>query len=51
MLTALRLADPALSRFEPMKRIICFDDFDRGLKNRRAVLDDAWDAPSLAHEQ
>lgn len=31
MLTALRLADPALSRFEPMKRIICFDDFDRGL--------------------
>ena len=26
----LRLADPRLSRFEPMRRIICFDDFDRG---------------------
>ena len=31
MLTAMRLADPALSRFDPMRRIICFDDFDRGL--------------------
>jgi len=28
---AMRLANPALSRFDPMKRIICFDDFDRGL--------------------
>ncbi len=27
---ALRLADPALSRFDPMPRIIAFDDFDRG---------------------
>jgi hypothetical protein len=26
----LRLANPALSRFKPMRRIICFDDFDRG---------------------
>ena len=26
----LRLADPSLSRFDPMRRIICFDDFDRG---------------------
>lgn len=30
LLRALRLADPALSRFEPMRRIICLDDFDRG---------------------
>jgi hypothetical protein len=28
---ALRLADPALSRFDPLPRIIAFDDFDRGL--------------------
>ena len=27
---ALRLADPALSRFDPLARIIAFDDFDRG---------------------
>ena len=27
---ALR-ADPRLSRFDPLSRIICFDDFDRGL--------------------
>ena len=27
---ALRLADPALSRFDPLPRIIAFDDFDRG---------------------
>ena len=26
----LRRADPALSRFEPLSRIIAFDDFDRG---------------------
>jgi hypothetical protein len=30
-LADLRLADPKLSRFDPMKRIICLDDFDRGL--------------------
>jgi hypothetical protein len=30
MVRALRLADPALSRFDPMSRIIAFDDFDRG---------------------
>jgi hypothetical protein len=30
MLRDLRLADPALSRFDPMRRIICLDDFDRG---------------------
>ena len=30
MLKALRLADPRLSRFEPLRRIIAFDDFDRG---------------------
>ncbi len=29
-LQELRLADPRLSRFDPMRRIICFDDFDRG---------------------
>lgn len=29
-LEALRLADPALSRFDPLPRIIAFDDFDRG---------------------
>lgn len=28
--SALRLADPALSRFDPLPRIIAFDDFDRG---------------------
>src|SRR5258706_14900193 len=28
--TSLRLADPALSRFDPLRRIIAFDDFDRG---------------------
>jgi hypothetical protein len=27
---ALALADPALSRFDPLPRIIAFDDFDRG---------------------
>jgi hypothetical protein len=27
---AVRLADPALSRFDPLPRIIAFDDFDRG---------------------
>ena len=30
MLRDLRLADPAMSRFDPMRRIICLDDFDRG---------------------
>jgi hypothetical protein len=30
LLRALRLADPALSRFDPLPRIIAFDDFDRG---------------------
>ena len=30
-LAELRLADPALSRFDPMRRIILLDDFDRGL--------------------
>ena len=29
-MTASQIANPSLSRFEPMKRIICFDDFDRG---------------------
>ena len=27
---AMRLADPSLSRFDPLPRIIAFDDFDRG---------------------
>ena len=27
---AVQLADPALSRFDPLPRIISFDDFDRG---------------------
>jgi hypothetical protein len=27
---AIQLADPRLSRFDPLPRIICFDDFDRG---------------------
>lgn len=27
---ALQHADPALSRFDPLSRIICLDDFDRG---------------------
>ena len=31
MLEDLRLADPALSRFSPLRRIIFHDDFDRGL--------------------
>jgi hypothetical protein len=30
LLAQLRLADPGLSRYDPMRRIICFDDFDRG---------------------
>ena len=30
MIQSLRLADPALSRFDPMRRIITLDDFDRG---------------------
>ena len=30
LLRALRLADPRLSRFDPLPRIIAFDDFDRG---------------------
>ena len=30
MLRAMRLADPRLSRFDPLPRIIAFDDFDRG---------------------
>jgi hypothetical protein len=30
LVRALRLADPALSRFDPLPRIIAFDDFDRG---------------------
>ena len=30
MLRAMRLADPRLSRFDPLPRIISFDDFDRG---------------------
>jgi hypothetical protein len=30
LLRTLRLADPALSRFDPLPRIIAFDDFDRG---------------------
>jgi len=30
LLQALRLADPKLSRFDPLRRIIAFDDFDRG---------------------
>jgi hypothetical protein len=29
-IATLRRADPALSRFDPLPRIICFDDFDRG---------------------
>ena len=30
LLQTLRLADPRLSRFDPLRRILCFDDFDRG---------------------
>ena len=30
LIDSLRLADPALSRFDPLPRIITFDDFDRG---------------------
>jgi hypothetical protein len=30
LLRAMRLADPRLSRFDPLRRIISFDDFDRG---------------------
>lgn len=30
MLRALRLSDPALSRFDPMRRIISFDQFSKG---------------------
>ena len=30
LVEALRLADPGLSRFDPLPRIIAFDDFDRG---------------------
>ncbi len=28
---AIRKSDPALSRFDPLPRIICLDDFDRGM--------------------
>ena len=31
MRRAIREADPQLSRFDPLPRIICFDDFDRGM--------------------
>ena len=31
MRRAIRDADPQLSRFDPLPRIICLDDFDRGL--------------------
>lgn len=31
-LATLRLADPGLSRYDPMKRIIAFDDFDKGFR-------------------
>lgn len=30
LIEAMRLSDPGLSRFDPLRRIICFDDFDRG---------------------
>lgn len=30
MLKAIRLADPRLSRFDPLPRILCLDDFDHG---------------------
>ena len=30
LLQAMRLANPALSRYDPLPRIISFDDFDRG---------------------
>lgn len=30
LVSALRQSDPALSRFDPLPRIITFDDFDRG---------------------
>jgi hypothetical protein len=30
LVSAFRQADPALSRFDPLSRIITFDDFDRG---------------------
>ncbi len=30
LIRAMRLADPRLSRFDPLPRIITFDDFDRG---------------------
>lgn len=30
LVRAMRLADPRLSRFDPLPRIIAFDDFDRG---------------------
>ncbi len=30
LIQSLRLADPALSRFDPLRRIITLDDFDRG---------------------
>ncbi len=31
-------ADPALSRFSPLSRILCFDDFDRGLNGWTALI-------------
>ena len=31
MRRAIREADPQLSRFDPLPRIICLDDFDRGM--------------------
>ena len=31
MRRAIREADPQLSRFDPLRRIICLDDFDRGM--------------------
>lgn len=30
LIESLRMADPGLSRYEPLPRIIAFDDFDRG---------------------
>lgn len=36
--SALRRADPYLSRFDPLSRIICFDDFNHGMQGWTALI-------------
>ena len=51
---ALRLADPDLSRFEPMRRIIFLDDFDKGHRGWCQLVgnyEDTLDSMSPSYQQ